>query len=75
MTAEGLYRRERTRIGKVPLSTKFNQAIGALPEALKNFGFGTFLLFFYNQILGLNAFKVAVAIAVALTTSTPPSIR
>ncbi len=64
--AEGLYRRERTRIGKVPLSTKFNQAIGALPEALKNFGFGTFLLFFYNQILGLNAFKVAVAIAVAL---------
>jgi Na+/melibiose symporter-like transporter len=64
--SEGLYRRERTRIGKVPLSTKFSQAIGALPEALKNFGFGTFLLFFYNQILGLNAFKVAVAIAVAL---------
>ena len=67
MTAsEALYRRERTRIGKVPLPTKFNQAIGALPEALKNFGFSTFLLFYYNQILGLNAFKAAVAIAVAL---------
>ena len=65
--AEGLYRRERTRIGKVPLPTKFNQAIGALPESLKNFGFTTFLLFFYNQILGLDAFKASLAIAVALT--------
>ncbi|HLZ85146.1 MAG TPA: MFS transporter [Caulobacteraceae bacterium] len=67
MTAsEGLYRRQRTRIGKVPLPTKANQAIGALPEALKNFAFSTFLLFFYNQILGLNAFKASLAIAVAL---------
>ena len=67
MTAStGLYRRQRTRVGKVPLSTKFNQAVGALPEALKNFGFNTFLLFFYNQILGLNALEAAVAIAVAL---------
>jgi glycoside/pentoside/hexuronide:cation symporter, GPH family len=64
--SEALYRRQRTRIGKVPLPTKFNQAIGALPESLKNFAFSTFLLFFYNQILGLNAFKASVAIAVAL---------
>jgi len=64
--SEALYRRQRTRIGKVPLPTRFNQAIGALPEALKNFAFSTFLLFFYNQILGLNAFKASVAIAVAL---------
>ena len=61
-----LYRRERTRIGKVSLATKFFQAVGALPEALKNFAFGTFLLFYYNQVLGLNAFKASIAIAVAL---------
>jgi Na+/melibiose symporter-like transporter len=65
--SEAAYRREETRIGKVPLPTKFNQAIGALPESLKNFAFSTFLLFFYNQILGLNAFKASLAIAVALT--------
>jgi len=63
----GLYRRERVRPGKVPVSTKLFQGIGALPEALKNFAFSTFLLFFYNQILGLDAFKASVAIAVALT--------
>lgn len=55
------------RVGKVSITTKIYQGIGALPEALKNFAFGTFLLFFYNQILGLNAFKASVAIAVALT--------
>lgn len=64
---EGLYSREQKRIGKVGISTKFYQGIGALPEALKNFAFSTFLLFFYNQILGVNAFKASVAIAVALT--------
>ena len=63
---EGLYRRERTRIGRVSLSTKFYQGLGAVPESLKNFGFSTFLLFFYNQILGVNAFKASVAIALAL---------
>ena len=39
---------------------------GALPEALKNFAFGTFLLFFYNQVLHVDAFKASAAIALAL---------
>ena len=65
--SEVVYRREHTRVGKVSISTKFYQGIGALPESLKNFAFGTFLLFYYNQILGLNAFKASVAIATALT--------
>jgi Na+/melibiose symporter-like transporter len=61
------YRRAKVRIGKVRLSTKAFQAVGALPEALKNFAFSTFLLFYYNQVLGLGAFKASLAIAVALT--------
>jgi len=64
--SNGLYERASVRIGKVSLSTKLFQAVGALPEALKNFAFSTFLLFYYNQVLGLNAFKASVAIAVAL---------
>jgi GPH family glycoside/pentoside/hexuronide:cation symporter len=64
--SQGLYARARVRIGKVGLATKLYQAVGALPEALKNFAFSTFLLFYYNQVLGLNAFKASVAIAVAL---------
>lgn len=67
MSAEPqLYHRAQTRVGKVSFSTKAFQAVGALPEAIKNFAFGTFLLFFYNQVLGVNAFKASIAIAVAL---------
>jgi glycoside/pentoside/hexuronide:cation symporter, GPH family len=62
-----LYRRDRVRVGKVGLSVKLFQAVGALPEALKNFAFSTFLLFYYNQILGLSALAASTAIAVALT--------
>ncbi len=65
--AEVLYERARTRVGKVPLGVKVFQAVGALPEALKNFAFTTFLLFYYNQVLGLDAFKTSTVLAVALT--------
>ena len=65
--SQGLYRRERVRVGKVSLATKFYQAIGALPEAIKNWAFGTFLLFYYNQVLHVDAFKAAVVMAMALT--------
>ena len=65
-TAE-TYHRAKKREGKVSLSTKIFQAIGAAPEALKTFAFGTFVLLFYNQILGANAFLVSLCLAVALT--------
>jgi Na+/melibiose symporter-like transporter len=65
-TAE-TYHRAKQREGKVSLATKIFQAIGAAPEALKTFAFGTFVLLFYNQILGANAFLVSVCLAVALT--------
>lgn len=61
------YSRAKHRVGKVSLSTKVFQAIGAVPEALKNFAFGTFVLLFYNQILGANAFLVSLCLAAALT--------
>jgi Na+/melibiose symporter-like transporter len=66
MTAEPEYVRAKKREGKVPLPIKIFQGLGALPEAIKNFGFGTFLLFYYNQVLGLPAFPASAAIALAL---------
>lgn len=61
------YQRVKRREGKVSLATRFFQAIGAVPESLKTFAFGTFVLLFYNQILGANAFLVSLCLAVALT--------
>jgi glycoside/pentoside/hexuronide:cation symporter, GPH family len=61
------YERARTRVGKVSIATKFLQAVGALPEVVKNFAFSTFLLFYYNQVLGLDALKASAVIAAALT--------
>ncbi len=60
------YARAKTRSGLLPLSTKIFQGIGALPDTLKNFAFSTFLLFYYNQVLGVRAVLASVAIMVAL---------
>ena len=59
------YERE-TRQGPLPVSTKFYQGIGAIPDTLKNWVFNTFVLLFYNQILGMDAFLVSIALAVAM---------
>src|SRR5215472_1812930 len=66
LTAE-TYHRAKRREGKVSLATTIFQAIGAAPDALKTFAFGSFVLLFYNQILGANAFLVSLCLAVALT--------
>ena len=60
------YARAANRVGKVTTRTKFFQGIGALPETLKQFGFNTFLLLYYNQVLGLQASWVSVALFVAI---------
>jgi glycoside/pentoside/hexuronide:cation symporter, GPH family len=60
------YRRARQRQGRLPLSTRIYQAIGALPDTFKNFAFNTFLLFYYNQVLGLPASLASLAIMLAL---------
>lgn len=66
MTARAVpsYARARRREGKVPVSTMAFQGMGALPDVFKGFAFGTFLLFFYNQVLGLPAMWAATALAI-----------
>jgi len=54
------------RKGKLPFSTKLFQGIGALPDTYKNFAFNTFLLFYYNQVLGYSATLVSAVLLVAL---------
>ncbi len=60
------YRRAQQREGKVPLSAKIFQGIGALPDTYKNWAFGTFVLFYYNQVLGMPAVYASTAIMIAL---------
>lgn len=54
------------REGPLSFNTKVNQALGAVPDTIKNWVFGTFTLLFYNQVLGLDAFFVSIALAIAI---------
>jgi glycoside/pentoside/hexuronide:cation symporter, GPH family len=60
------YRREKVRVGKVPVSTKLFQGIGALPGSHKDLAFNTFLLLYYSQILGVPATSASIVLAIAL---------
>ncbi len=46
--------------------TKLSQGLGAIPNTIKNWVFNTFTLLFYNQILGIDAVLVSIALAVAI---------
>lgn len=50
----------------VPFSSKFAFGVGQFAEGLKNFGFGFFLLFYYNQVLGLSGTLAGAALFIAL---------
>ncbi len=41
-------------------------AAGQIPEGIQSTSFGFFLLFFYNQVLGLSGFLASMAIVIAL---------
>ena len=56
----------RARGGALSFSTKLYQGIGAIPDTVKNWVFNTFTLLFYSQILGMDAFLVSVALAIAI---------
>jgi Na+/melibiose symporter-like transporter len=56
----------RARGAPLSFSTKLYQGIGAIPDTVKNWVFNTFTLLFYNQILGMDAFLVSVALAIAI---------
>ena len=60
------YRRGKRRDGPVPVSTKIYQGLGALPGNHKEFAFNTFLLLYYNQILGVSATVAALVLGIAL---------
>ena len=47
-------------------SEKLNFGIGQIAEGVKTCSFGTYLLFYYNQVLGLAADLAGLAIALAL---------
>ncbi|HEY5646580.1 MAG TPA: MFS transporter [Pseudomonadales bacterium] len=60
------FRRIQERDGRVPTSVRIFQGIGALPDVFKDFAVKTFLLLYYNQVLGLPALHVSVVLFVAL---------
>lgn len=54
------------RRGPLPVATKVFQGVGAIPDTIKNWVFNTFTLLYYNQILGVDAFLVSTALAIAI---------
>ncbi len=52
--------------GKLPLRLKLIHGFGAVAFGVKDTGFSFFLLFFYSQVLGMDAGLVSVALLVAL---------
>jgi GPH family glycoside/pentoside/hexuronide:cation symporter len=50
----------------VPLNTKLLYGVGQAAESIKNFGFGTLLLLYYNQVLGLSGTYCGIAVFIAI---------
>ena len=51
----------------LPLSTKLTYGFGSVAEGVKDAAFKTFLLFYYNQVLGLPGWMAGAAGAIALS--------
>jgi GPH family glycoside/pentoside/hexuronide:cation symporter len=52
--------------GKLPMRLKLVQGFGAVAFGVKDNGFSFFLLIFYNQVLGMDAQLVSLALLIAL---------
>lgn len=52
--------------GRLPLRLKLVHGMGSIAYGVKDNGFSTFLLLFYNQVLGLDATLVSTALMLAL---------
>ena len=52
--------------GRVPTRLALSNAIGSVAYGVKDNGFSTFLLLFYNQVLGMEARLVSFALLIAL---------
>jgi len=51
---------------ELTFNTKFAYGVGQLAEGLKNSALNTFVLFYYNQVLGLPGTLAGLAVAIAL---------
>ena len=61
-----VYTKSLERPGKLGVLTKLLYAWGEMPGSHMNFAIGVFLLLYYNQILGVSATAVSLAMAMAL---------
>lgn len=66
MRSPPTYQRSATRSGALPRSTLIYQGIGAIPDACLLFAFGSLLLFYYNQVLGMPGTRASAALMIAL---------
>ncbi|WP_422059198.1 MFS transporter [Sphingopyxis sp.] len=55
-----------TTAAKLPLRLKLGHGLGSIAYGVKDNGFSTFLLIYYNQVLGMDAKLVSFALLVAL---------
>ena len=60
------YTSELKREGKLSVPLKIAQGLGSLPDSFKDYAFKTFLLLYYDRILGMPASWAAAALFVAL---------
>ena len=61
-----VFRRAQERSGPLGVVSKLLYAWGEMPGSHMNFAIGGFLLLYYNQILGVEATTVSIAMAMAL---------
>ena len=54
------------RDGKIPFNSKLSFGVGQFAEGLKNTAFGFFILFYYNQVLGVSGTLCGLAMGIAL---------
>lgn len=54
------------RVRKLPLSSKLGFGVGQMAEGVKTTVFNTFVLFYYNQIIGISATLTALALGFAV---------
>lgn len=51
---------------RISVSAKIIQGLGAIPDNVKNYAFGTLLLFYYNQVLGVSGYYSGLALMIAM---------
>lgn len=64
--SEGITEREQPGIPPLTFNTKFAYGVGQVAEGLKNSCLSMFVLFYYNQVLGLSATLAGLALFIAL---------